>query len=272
MYRKEVSGVGLTEPDHGSDAMGIQLKAHEEKGAFQLNGSKMFITNGSVAETFIIFARTTTGTDAKGITAFIVEKDSEGFSVGQPLRKMGMRASPTNPLYFSNCRVPAENILGAKDKGAYVALAGLDVERAVLSGIALGLMNGAFNQAVAYAKQRRQFGRPIADFQLIQDLITRMGTKLHAARCMVYETAKKLEAGARITMEASYAKLFAGRAATEVTLDAIQVLGGYGYTREFSVERLMRDAKLGEIGAGTNQIQSLVIAREILGREGAVDR
>lgn len=253
----------LTEPGYGSDAMSLATRAERKGAAYILNGSKTFITNGSVAGTFVVFARTG-APGAKGISAFIVERGTPGFTSGRPMEKMGMRASPTTELYFENCEIPAENLLGAEGQGGYFALEGLDMERTLFSGLPIGLIQGALDVALKYSSEREQFGQKISSFQLVQAMIADMGMRLYISRLLAYSAARKLQQGTRVTLNASFSKLYASEASVAATLDAIQILGGYGYMREFKVERLMRDAKLVEIGGGTSQIQRLIIAREIL--------
>lgn len=260
---RKLAAFCLTEPGHGSDAMGLATRAERNGARYVLNGSKTFITNGSVADTFVVFARTGAA-GAKGISAFIVERESEGFSAGKPMEKMGMRASPTTELYFENCEVPADNILGVEGQGGYFALEGLDMERTLFSGLPIGLIQGAMDVALKYSQEREQFGQKIGSFQLVQAMIADMGMRLFISRLLAYSAARKLQKGARLTLNASFSKLYASEASVAATLDAIQILGGYGYMREFKVERLMRDAKLVEIGGGTSQIQRLIIARELL--------
>jgi len=259
---KKLAAFALTEPGNGSDAMGLTTRAEKNGAKYILNGSKTFITNGSVADTFVVFARTGDA-GAKGISAFIVDRTSPGFANGRPMEKMGMRASPTTELYFENCEVPAENILGVEGQGGYFALQGLDMERILFSGLPIGLIQGAFDVALKYSVERKQFGQKIASFQLIQSMVADIGMKLYVSRMLAYSAARKLQEGKRVTLGASYSKLFASESSVACTLDAIQILGGYGYIREFKVERLMRDAKLVEICGGTSQIQRLIIAREI---------
>jgi isovaleryl-CoA dehydrogenase len=242
--------------------MGLRTRAEKRGASYILNGAKTFITNGSVADTFVVFARTGDA-GAKGISAFIVERSFPGFASGKPMEKMGMRASPTTELYFENCEVPAENLLGAEGQGGYFALEGLDMERTLFSGLPIGLIQGAFDVALKYSTERSQFGSKIAGFQLIQAMVADIGMNLFVSRLLAYTAARKLQEKKRVTLNASFSKLFASEASVKSTLDCIQMLGGYGYIREFKVERLMRDAKLVEIGGGTSQIQRLIIAREI---------
>ncbi len=264
---RKVAAFALTEPGHGSDAMGLTTRAEKKGERYILNGAKTFITNGSIADVLLVFARTGQP-GAKGLSAFIVERGFSGFASGKPMEKMGMRASPTTELFFDDCEVPAENLIGAEGQGGLIALAGLDMERTLFSGLPIGLIQGALDIAVKYSGERKQFGQAIASFQLVQAMIADISMQLYISRLLAYSAARKLEAGARVTMNASYSKLFASEASVKATLDAIQILGGYGYMREFKVERLMRDAKLVEIGGGTSQIQRLIIAREIYKQAG----
>lgn len=264
---KKVAAWALTEPGNGSDAMGIATRAEKKGDRYILNGAKTFITNGSIADTIMVFARTG-GPGPKGISAFIVERGLPGFSSGKPMEKMGMRASPTSELFFEDCEVPEENLLGAEGEGGIAALSGLDMERTLFSGLPIGLIQGALDIAVKYSGEREQFGQPIAQFQLVQAMIADISMQLYISRLLAYNAARKMEDGRRVTMNASYSKLYASEASVKATLDAIQILGGYGYMREFKVERLMRDAKLVEIGGGTSQIQRLIIAREVYKQAG----
>jgi len=266
---KKYAAFALTEPGNGSDAMGLATRAEKKGNKYILNGSKTFITNGSVADTFLVFARTgAPDSGARGISAFIVEKSFKGFSAGKPMEKMGMRASPTTELFFEDCEVPAENLLGSEGQGGYFALQGLDMERTLFSGLPIGLIQGALDIAMKYSTERKQFGKPIASFQLVQSMIADISMNLFISRMLAYTAARKLQNGERVTLNASYSKLFASEASVKSTLDAIQILGGYGYIREYRVERLMRDAKLVEIGGGTSQIQRLIIAREAYRQSG----
>lgn len=265
---KKYAAFALTEPGSGSDSMSLRTRAEKRGDRYILNGSKTFITNGSVADTLLVFARTGAQPGAKGVSAFIVERGFPGFASGQPMEKMGMRASPTTELFFEDCEVPAENLLGAEGGGGYIALQGLDMERTLFAGLPIGLIQGALDVALKYSAERMQFNQKIGSFQLVQAMIADISMKLYISRMLTYTAARKLEEQKRVTMNASFAKLFASEASVQATLDAIQVLGGYGYIREFKVERLMRDAKLVEIGGGTSQIQRLIIAREVYRRAG----
>lgn len=266
---KKLAAWALTEPGHGSDAMNLQTRAVKKGDRYILNGSKTFITNGSVADTIMVMARTGEPDSAhRGISAFVIERGCKGFSNGQPMEKMGMRASPTTELFFEDCEVPQENMLGAEGQGGYLALQGLDMERTLFSGLPIGLIQGALNIALKYTTERSQFGKKIGGFQLVQAMVADISMQLYICRLLAYDAARKMEAGRSVTLGASYSKLFASEACVKSTLDAIQMLGGYGYIREYGVERLMRDAKLIEIGGGTSQIQRLIIAREVYKQAG----
>ncbi len=264
---KKLAAFCLTEPGYGSDAMGLQARAEKKGSSYILNGSKTFITNGSVADTFLVFVRTG-GPGVKGISAFIVERGMPGFVSGKPMEKMGMRASPTTELFFEDCEIPADNLLGQEGQGGYYALQGLDMERTLFSGLPIGLIQGALDIALKYSTERKQFGVPLAAHQMVQSMIADISMNLYISRSLAYSAARKLQNNEKLTLNASYSKLFASEASVKSTLDAIQVLGGYGYMREYKVERLMRDAKLVEIGGGTSQIQKLIIAREVYKQSG----
>jgi isovaleryl-CoA dehydrogenase len=265
---KSIGAMALTEPEAGSDAMGIKTHAVKKGSEYILNGTKTFITNGPVADVFLVYAKSLNIKDQKiPLSAFIVEKGYPGFSVGKKITKMGMRASPTSELIFEDCRVPAENLIGEEGKALNMIWRGLNVERITLSGICLGILHSCLDTATRYSMERRQFGKPIADFQMIQQMIADMSTSISAAHLLVYYAAQEADKGRRVNREAAEAKLFASEAATRAALDTIQILGGYGYTREFPVERWMRDAKLMEIGAGTSQIMRYIIAKEVLKSE-----
>ncbi len=262
----------LTEPGAGSDASGIETVAKKSQSGYTLSGTKTLITNGPIAGTFLVFARTAAaakaGRTGAGISLFIVERGFPGFSVGRTLKKLGTRGSPTSELVFDDCRVPAENLVGREGDGHRMMLRALDVERVVFSGMPLGIAGAALEYAVRYARQRRQFGRPIGEFQLVGEMLSNMATQLEAARWLAYRAAALLDAGRPVTKEASYAKLFAAEMVTRAASDAVQIFGGYGYMREFPVERLLRDARLIPIGGGTSQIQQMIIARELLREDG----
>jgi isovaleryl-CoA dehydrogenase len=262
---KWIGGLALTEPNAGSDAMGIQMVARRDGTGWILNGFKIFITNGPIADVLVVYAKTTPVAGSRGITAFIVQTGTPGFRVAKSLEKVGMRGSPTGELTFEDVRVPKENVLGEADRGYVVLMGGLDLERAFLAAGALGSMEECLELSLRYARQRAQFGRPIGHFQLIQAKLADMYTRLVTARTYVYEVLKMAQTGERISKEAAAALLFAAESAMEAADEAVQIHGGYGYIKEFPVERIWRDAKLMEIGAGTNEIRRLIIARELLG-------
>lgn len=257
---KLLGAFGLTEPNAGTDASGQQTKAVLEGDHYVLNGSKIFITNGGKADTYIIFAMTDKSKGTKGISAFIVEKDFPGFSIGTKEKKMGIRGSATTELIFENCIVPKENLLGAEGKGFGIAMTTLDGGRIGIAAQALGIAEGAYEETVKYVKERKQFGRPIAKFQNTQFQIADMATKIKAAQLLVYRAALAKDTKKRFSEEAAMAKLYAAEVAMEVTTKAVQLHGGYGYTREYPVERMMRDAKITEIYEGTSEVQRMVIS------------
>jgi len=254
----------LTEPNAGTDAASQQTTARLEGDYYILNGSKVFITNGGYADVFIVFAMTDRSKGTKGISAFIVEKGFEGFSIGKIEEKMGIRASSTAELIFKDCKVPKENLLGKEGMGFKIAMATLDGGRIGIAAQALGIAEGALNEAIKYMKERKQFGKPIATFQGLQFYIAEMATKVEAARNLVYKAAWKKQTGQNYSMDASMAKLYASETAMEVTTKAVQIFGGYGYTKDYPVERMMRDAKITEIYEGTSEVQKMVISANIL--------
>ena len=255
----------LSEPAAGSDAAGLRTTAVRRGDHYVLNGSKQWCTNGDHADVITVFATVDPSRRARGVTAFLMEKDTPGFAVGKKEKKMGIRASPTVALHFSDCAVPVANRLGAEGEGFKLAMRTLDITRPATGALGLGIAQAALDAAVAYAKERQQFGQPIGAFQGIQFMLADMAMAVHAARLMIHHCARQLDAGiAGNTYEASMAKCFAADAAMKVTTDAVQIFGGYGYTREFPVERYMRDAKIMQIYEGTNQIQRVVIAKELL--------
>ena len=255
----------LSEPGAGSDAAGLKTTAVRKGDHYVLNGSKQWCTNGDHADVLCVFATVDPAKRAKGVTAFLIEPGMPGFSVGKKERKMGIRASPTVALHFTDCVVPVEQRLGAEGDGYRLALAALERSRPAVAAQALGIAQAALDAAVGYAKERQQFGQPIAAFQGIQFMLADMAMQMHAARLMVHHAARQVDAGITgNTYEASMAKCTAGDAAMKVATDAVQIFGGYGYTREFPVERFMRDAKIMQIYEGTNQIQRLIIAKELL--------
>jgi butyryl-CoA dehydrogenase len=256
---------GLTEPGAGSDSRGTRTRAHRDDDSWVLNGGKRFITNAGVAGTYIVTAVTDRADGNGRISAFIVPADAPGFSIGRMEEKMGLHASNTGELIFDDCRIPAENLLGPEGEGDKLFLKTLDGGRIGIASMALGLAQAAFEAASAYAKERRQFDRPIGAFQGVAFMIADMATQIDAARLLTYRAAWLKDRGQPYTTEAAMAKLFTSEVAQRVTNDAIQVHGGYGYITEYRVERYLRDAKLTEIGEGTSQIQRLVIARNLLG-------
>ncbi|MCE5219840.1 MAG: acyl-CoA dehydrogenase [Clostridium sp.] len=261
---KKIGAFGLTEPGAGTDASGQQTTAVLDGDHYILNGSKIFITNGGVAETFIIFAMTDKSKETKGISAFIVEKSFPGFSVGKLENKMGIRASSTTELVMENCIVPKENLLSVEGKGFGIAMKTLDGGRIGIAAQALGIAEGAFEETVNYMKERKQFGKSLSAFQGLQWYIAEMDVKIEATKHLVYKAACKKQAGEPYSLDAARAKLFAADVAREVTAKAVQIFGGYGYTKEYPVERMMRDAKICEIYEGTSEVQKMVIAGSIL--------
>ncbi len=262
----------LSEPSCGSDAAALVTSAKKDGDAYVLDGAKNFITNGGFATLLIVFARTNPDLTLrhKGISAFIVERETPGIDVGAPEKKMGIRGSSTTQVFFSGCRVPAENRLGAEGEGFKVALGTLDGGRIGIAAQALGIAQACLEASTAYAKQRKQFDRPIADFQAVQWKIARMATDLDAARLLVYRAARLRDAGAPHTKESAMAKLFASGVAVDASREAVQIHGGAGYTREHPVERYFRDAKITEIYEGTSEIQKMVVAREVLHQKESV--
>ncbi|WP_291566227.1 MULTISPECIES: acyl-CoA dehydrogenase [unclassified Clostridium] len=261
---EKIGAFGLTEPNAGTDASGQQTTAYLDGDNYILNGSKIFITNGGVADTFVVFAMTDKSKGTRGISAFIVEKDFPGFSIGKVEEKLGIRASSTTELVFENCIVPKENLLGKEGKGFGIAMKTLDGGRIGIAAQALGLAQGALDEAVAYMKERKQFGKPLAAFQGLQWMVAEMDVKVEAARLLVYKAAYRKDNKLPYTVDAARAKLFASEVAMEVTTKAVQIFGGYGYTKEYPVERMMRDAKITEIYEGTSEVQRMVIAGNIL--------
>ncbi len=260
---KRLGGMGMTEPGAGSDALGLKTKAVVRGAAYVLDGTKTFITNGPVADVFIIYART--GSEKKDISTFIVEKGFPGFKVGKRLHKMGMRGSPTSELIFDQCIVPLENRVGLENDSVSHMMKNLNIERITISGISTGLAKATLDYATRYAKERHQFDKPIIEFQMIQERLAEMATQLDAGRALVYAAARAYDRGSRAMDLGAKAKLFTAQMATRATLDGIQILGGYGYMKEYPVERYMRDAKLMEIGAGTNEVMRLIIAKQLMG-------
>ncbi|MFJ1758469.1 acyl-CoA dehydrogenase family protein [Kitasatospora sp. NPDC088134] len=254
----------LSEPEAGSDAAGMRTRAVRDGDFWVLNGVKRWITNAGVSEYYTVMAVTDPEKRSKGISAFVVEKGDEGVSFGAPEKKLGIKGSPTREVYFDNVRIPAERMIGAEGTGFATAMRTLDHTRVTIAAQALGIAQGALDYAKGYVKERRQFGRPIADFQGVQFMLADMAMKLEAARQLTYAAAAKSQRGdGDLTFFGAAAKCFASDAAMEITVDAVQLLGGYGYTRDYPVERMMRDAKITQIYEGTNQVQRIVMARNL---------
>ena len=260
-----LGALAMSEPEAGSDVVSMKLRAEKRGDRYVLNGTKFWITNAHFAETLVVYARTDPDAGPKGITAFIVERGFRGFRPAQKLDKLGMRGSPTSELVFEDCEVPAENVLGAVNGGVRVLMSGLDYERAVLAAGPLGILAACLDLVVPYTHERRQFGRAIGEFQFIQGKVADMYTALNAARAYVYAVARACDQGKTTRYDAAGAILLASENAVKVSLEAVQALGGAGYTKEWPVERLVRDAKLYDIGAGTNEIRRFLIGRELLG-------
>ncbi|WP_046158693.1 isovaleryl-CoA dehydrogenase [Chromobacterium vaccinii] len=264
---EHVGALAMSEPNAGSDVVSMKLKADKTDGGYLLNGSKMWITNGGDADTLVVYAKTDVNAGPKGITAFIIEKSFAGFSHGSKLDKLGMRGSNTYPIFFDNCFVPDENVLGGEGNGVKVLMSGLDYERSVLAAGPLGIMQASLDIVVPYLNDRTQFGQPIGDFQLMQGKLADMYVKLSASRAYVYAVGQALdrgETGRQTRKDAAGAILYAAENATQLALDAIQCLGGNGYINEYATGRLLRDAKLYEIGAGTSEIRRWLIGRELM--------
>ena len=258
-----IAAWALTEPNAGSDASATQTTAVLEGDEWVLNGTKQFITSGDIAWVTTVMAKTDKDKGAKGISAFIVEKNTPGFKIGQLENKLGLRGSHTAELIFEDCRIPKDNLLGEKDKGFIGAMNILDRGRTAIGAMSVGIARGALEDSIEYAKQREQFGRPIGKFQAIQWKIADMATDIEAARLLVYRAAYLEDINVRFTKEASMAKLFGSRIAMNATREAIQIFGGYGYTKDYPIERYFRDVKLCEIGEGTSEIQHIVISRQL---------
>lgn len=261
---EHVGSLAVSEVSAGSDVVSMKLRATQVEGGWRLNGTKFWITNAPYADTLVVYAKT--GEGSRGITAFLIDKDMAGFSIGQKIDKMGMRGSPTAELVFNDCFVADEQVMGPVNGGVGVLMSGLDYERAVLAGIQLGIMQACLDVVVPYVRERRQFGRAIGEFQLIQAKIADMYVALNSARAYVYAVARSCDAGRTTRFDAAGAILLASENAVKVSLEAIQALGGAGYTKDWPVERFARDAKLLDIGAGTNEIRRMLIGRELIGK------
>ncbi len=260
---KSLGALAMSEPNAGSDVVSMKLRADKKGDRYILNGNKMWITNGPTADVLVVYAKTDPAAGPRGITAFLVEKGFKGFSTAQKLDKLGMRGSDTGELVFQDCEVPEENVLGSVGKGVNVLMSGLDYERAVLAAGPLGIMQAAMDVVIPYIHERKQFGQSIGTFQLVQGKVADMYTEMNAARAYVYTVAKACDRGQTTRKDAAGAILFAAEKATKLALDAIQILGGNGYINDYPTGRLLRDAKLYEIGAGTSEIRRMLIGREI---------
>ncbi len=263
---EHVGALAMSESGAGSDVVSMTTRADKKGDRFILNGAKMWITNGPEADTLIVYAKTDRSAGARGISAFLVEKDFRGFRPGTKLDKLGMRGSDTSELVFEDCEVPAENLVGELDKGVNVLMSGLDYERVVLSAGPLGIMQAALDVVIPYVHERKQFGQPIGTFQLVQAKLADMYVAMNASRAYVYAVAKACDRGETTREDAAGAILYSAERATQVALDAIQILGGAGYTNDFPAGRLLRDAKLYEIGAGTSEIRRMLIGRELFAK------
>ena len=260
---EHVGALAMSEPGAGSDVVSMKTRADKRGDRYVLNGSKMWITNGPVADTLVIYAKTDPAAGPRGITAFLVEKGMKGFSTAQKLDKLGMRGSDTCELVFQDCEVPEENVLNTVGKGVNVLMSGLDYERAVLAAGPLGIMRACLDVVMPYVQERKQFGQPIGTFQLVQGKIADMYVAMNAARAYVYAVAKACDRGETTREDAAGAILYSAEQATRCALDAIQLLGGNGYINDYATGRLLRDAKLYEIGAGTSEIRRMLIGREL---------
>ena len=262
---EHVGALAMSESGSGSDVVSMKLRADKRGDRYVLNGTKFWITNAPEADTLVVYAKTDPAAESKGITAFLIERDFKGFSRAQKLDKLGMRGSDTGELVFEDCEVPAENVLGEVGGGVNVLMSGLDYERAVLAAGPLGIMQACLDVVLPYVRERKQFGRPIGSFQLMQAKVADMYVALNSSRAYVYAVAKACDAGQATRYDAAGAILFASESAVKCSLEAIQALGGAGYTKDYPVERLLRDAKLYDIGAGTNEIRRFLIGRELIG-------
>jgi isovaleryl-CoA dehydrogenase len=260
---EHVGALAMSEATAGSDVVGMKLKAEKIGNGYRLNGTKFWITNGAYADTLVVYGKT--GEGSRGITAFLIEKNMEGFSIGQKMDKLGMRGSPTSELVFDDCFVPPENVLGEENKGVEVLMSGLDYERTVLAGIQLGIMQACLDVVLPYVRERKQFGKPIGTFQLMQAKVADMYVALNSSRAYAYQVAKACDAGKTTRFDAAGAILLASENAVKVANEAVQALGGAGYTKDWPVERYYRDAKLLDIGAGTNEVRRMLIGRELVG-------
>ena len=262
---EHVGSLAMSEAGAGSDVVSMKLKAERVQGGYVLNGTKFWITNASHADTLVVYAKTSPDAGSRGITAFLIEKDMPGFSIGQKIDKVGMRGSPTAELVFTDCEVSEEQVMGPENGGVGVLMSGLDYERVVLAGLQLGIMQACLDTVIPYVRERKQFGKPIGSFQLMQAKVADMYVMLQSARSYVYNVAKACDAGRTTRFDAAGAILLASENAVKVAGEAIQALGGAGYTKDWPVERYWRDAKLLDIGAGTNEVRRMLIGREVIG-------
>ncbi|GAO53912.1 isovaleryl-CoA dehydrogenase [Novosphingobium sp. MD-1] len=265
---EHVGSLAMSEAGAGSDVVGMKLRADATSGGYVLNGTKFWITNATYADTLVVYAKTAPESGSRGITAFLIEKDFDGFSIGQKIDKMGMRGSPTAELVFNDCFVPEENVMGPLHGGVGVLMSGLDYERVVLAGLQLGIMQACLDTVIPYVRERKQFGKPIGAFQLMQAKIADMYVALQSARAYVYAVARACDAGQTTRFDAAGAILLASENAFRAAGEAVQALGGAGYTKDWPVERYLRDAKLLDIGAGTNEVRRMLIGRELIGAQG----
>jgi isovaleryl-CoA dehydrogenase len=262
---EHVGSLAMSEVNAGSDVVSMKLKAQKVDGGWQLTGTKFWITNGAYADTLVVYARTDPDAGSRGITTFLIEKGMAGFSIGQKIDKMGMRGSPTSELVFDGCFVPDANVMGRVGGGVGVLMSGLDYERVVLAGIQLGIMRACLDTVLPFLRERKQFGKPIGAFQLMQAKVADMYVALQSARAYVYAVARSCDAGRTTRFDAAGAILLASESAFRVAGEAVQALGGAGYTKDWPVERYLRDAKLLDIGAGTNEVRRMLIGRELIG-------
>ena len=262
---EHVGSLAMSEAGAGSDVVSMKLKAERVQGGYVLNGTKFWITNATCADTLVVYAKTSPEAGSRGITAFLIEKDMPGFAIGQKIDKVGMRGSPTAELVFTDCEVSEEQVMGPENGGVGVLMSGLDYERVVLAGLQLGIMQACLDTVIPYVRERKQFGKPIGSFQLMQAKVADMDVMLQSARSYVYNVAKACDAGQTTRFDAAGAILLASENAVKVAGEAIQALGGAGYTKDWPVERYWRDAKLLDIGAGTNEIRRMLIGRELIG-------
>ncbi len=259
---EHIGCMGLSEPENGSDAIGLTTTAKADGDSYIINGSKMWITNAQYSDISYIYVRT--GKEKKNLSTFIVEKDAPGFTIGKPIHKMGMRSSPTGELIFENCKVPKSALVGNEGDSLKHMMRNLDIERITITGISVGIAQACVEQCIRYSNERKQFGKTIGNFQLVQKMLAEMAAETDMARTYLYSVAKKFDEGKCGNVEAAMVKLTIPKMVTKIALDAIQIHGGYGYSREFPLERYMRDNKLNEIGAGTNEVMIHIIARQLL--------